>query len=75
MLKPAGAARATDKNVGIDFPHIRELYEKDKLDCDIEITPDVFSEHRRLNWPSPVFGSAYDTLTDIYNSVRSWCPN
>ena len=55
----------------IDFSHIRELCEKDRLQCDVDLTPHVFAEHRRDSWPDPDFGSANACLAEIYNSVKA----
>ena len=54
-------------NVGpeIDFIHISELCEKDKMSCDIDLSHQMFANHRREEWPDPDLGLANAHLSGV----------
>ena len=65
------AARAQNVCTDIDFPHIREICEKDSLPCDVDLSPPIFAQYRREHWPDPDLGSKHSDLASIYSNVRS----
>ena len=72
-----GTDRADIDKQGIDFEYIRTICENDAYECEIDISPESFAEHRRSHWPTHHFGPAFEHYANIYevvNSLMLWEP-
>ena len=63
--------RATTNDYGIDFSYIRTVCESDNLECDVDLSPSTFAEHRCPEWPTEAFGPTHQHYAKIYNAVAS----